>query len=359
MVIMGWNHTSERWPIKGRVEADRSTKQLLQRIRPGSIAVIEHDDLDELAIRGLLAAKVRAVINTGKTTTGTFENRAGILLLDEGLPLMETAPESFELLNGNSEIIITENGIDLGHAWIPCRRFTRQTWLEAYHAARKAEPVQLREFIDNTLWYANQEKEWLINPLTRPSIRTELAGKHALIVIRGSGYKEDLAALQAYIQREDPILIGVDGGADALLDFGYAPQLIIGDMDSVTDRALCSGAELIVHSYINGEAPGLQRLHRLHLSGALLPSGGTSEDAALLLAYDGGCDQIVTVGLHSHMQDFLEKGRKGMGSTWLVRMKVGSKLIDARGISRLYPVDEDIKPFQVSRAWQSFVRSLH
>lgn len=358
MDIVRWNRTSERWPIKGRAEADRSTKKLLQRIRPGSIAVISHDDLDELAIRGLLAAKVRAVINTGTTTTGTFANRAGLLLLEEGLPLLETSPECFELLSGNPEIIITENGIDLGHAWIPYRRFTRQTWLEAYCAARKAEPVQLREFIDNTLRHANQEKEWLINPITRPSIRTELAGKHALIVVRGGGYKEDLAALQAYIQREDPVLIGVDGGADALLELGYAPQLIIGDMDSVTDRALCSGAELIVHSYINGVAPGLERLHRLRLSGTLLPSGGMSEDAALLLAYDGGCELIVTVGLHSHMQDFLEKGRKGMGSTWLVRMKVGSKLIDARGISRLYPAGETVKAFKVSRAWQSFVRSL-
>ncbi|WP_254777482.1 putative cytokinetic ring protein SteA [Paenibacillus naphthalenovorans] len=357
IVIMKWNGTPERWPMKGKVEADRSTKQLLQRIRPGSIAVIAHDDLDELAVRGLIAAKVKAVINTGKTTTGTFASRAGLLLLDAGLPLLETAPEFFELLSGTPELVITENGIDLGHAFLPCKRFTRQMWLEAYRAARKAEPVRLREFIDNTLRYANQEKDWLIDPLTCLSLRTKLKGKHALIVVRGNGYKEDLAALHAYIQREDPVLIGVDGGADALLELGYAPRLIIGDMDSVTDRALCSGAELIVHSYIDGTAPGLERLHRLHLSGVLLPSGGTSEDAALLLAYDGGCEQIVAVGLHSHMQDFLEKGRKGMGSTWLVRMKVGSKLIDARGISRLYPNGETMKPLRIGRAWQSFVRS--
>lgn len=344
--------------MKGRVEADRSTKQLLKRIRPGSIAVIAHDDLDELAVSGLLNAKVKAVINTGQTMTGLFTNRASLLLIDEGVPLLETAPENFDLFSENAEITITETGIDLGHVWIPCTRFNGQSWLQSHRAARRAEPDQLRKFIDNTLWYANQEKEWLIDPLPTSTIRTELAGKAALIVVRGSGYKDDLAALRPYIERVNPVLIGVDGGADALYDFGYSPQLIIGDMDSVSDRVLCSGAELVVHGYINGEAPGMSRLHRLRLTGTLLPSGGTSEDAALLLAYDGGCEQIVTVGLHTNMQDFLEKGRKGMGSTWLVRMKVGSRLIDARGISRVYPAKEVVKPMKVIRAWQSFVRSL-
>ncbi|MBP1155154.1 MULTISPECIES: putative cytokinetic ring protein SteA [unclassified Paenibacillus] len=355
---MKWNRKSERWPIKGKVEADRNTKQLLKRIRPGSIAVISHDDIDELAVRGLLDARVKAVINTGQTMTGMFTNQASLLLIDEGVPLLEAAPESFELFSENAEITLTENGIDMGSSWIPCTRFTRQRWLQSYLAARQAEPDQLRKFIDNTLWYASQEKEWLVEPLPTPTIRTELTGKAALIVVRGSGFKDDLAALRPYIERVNPVLIAVDGGADALYDFGYSPQLIIGDMDSVSDRVLRSGAELIVHGYINGEAPGMNRLHRLRLSGTLLPSGGTSEDAALLLAYDGGCEQIVTVGLHSHMQDFLEKGRKGMGSTWLVRMKVGSKLIDARGISRVYPAKEVAKPMKVIRAWQSFVRSL-
>ena len=167
-----------------------------------------------------------------------------------------------------------------------------------------------------------------------PGIKFE--GKPVLVVVRGHHYREDLTIIRSYIRDVNPILIGVDGGADALLEFGFKPHLIMGDMDSVSDEALRCGAKIIVHAYPDGRAPGLERSEKMGLQAQTFPAPGTSEDIALLLAYEKGADLIVAVGTHSNMIDFLEKGRKGMGSTFLVRLKVGSILVDARGVSRIY-----------------------
>ncbi|HHV82143.1 MAG TPA: hypothetical protein GXX43_00515, partial [Tepidanaerobacter syntrophicus] len=153
-----------------------------------------------------------------------------------------------------------------------------------------------------------------------------------------NNYKEDLAAIKTYIDEVRPVLIGVDGGADALLEYGYTPDIIIGDMDSVSDNTLriCKEKDIVVHAYPDGRSPGLERIKKLGLDAKIFTSPGTSEDIAMLLAYEKGADLIVAVGTHSSMIDFLEKGRKGMGSTFLVRLKVGSILVDAKGVSKLY-----------------------
>ena len=159
-----------------------------------------------------------------------------------------------------------------------------------------------------------------------------------LIVVRGIGYKEDLQILQrsGYLREQDPLLIGVDGGADALLEIGYTPDLIIGDFDSVSEKALRCGAHLVVHGYRDGRAPGGKRLEDLGLDYEVYGSEGTSEDIAMLLAYEKGCELIVALGTHNSMVEFLDKGRAGMASTFLVRLKVGPVLVDAKGVSRLY-----------------------
>ncbi|CAG7612273.1 hypothetical protein PAESOLCIP111_01509 [Paenibacillus solanacearum] len=323
--------------IKGIVQADRSTKRLLRRIRPGAIAVIAHDDLDELAVRGLVQAKVKAVVNAGRTMSGRLLSTAVLPLLEQGIPLFEIETQHFAYFHEEDEIAIGEHGILLASAWIAAKRFVREDWHRAYQAARAQETACLAEFVDNTLLHAEQEKHYMLESIESTQLGTRLEGRSVVIVARGTNYIEDLACLKFYIASVKPILIGVDGGADALIEEGYTPDMIVGDMDSVSDRALRSGAELIVHAYRGGAAPGLARLERLGLQAQVLAAGGTSEDLALLLAYDHQCERMVTVGLHSHLHDFAAKGRSGMGSTWLVLMKVGSRLIDARGFSTLYP----------------------
>ena len=188
----------------------------------------------------------------------------------------------------------------------------------------------------NTLEYAKGEGGLLIDGISAPELATRIEGQHVLIVVRGHNYREDLAALRAYIREFKPVMVGVDGGADALLEAGYRPDIIVGDMDSVTDQGLTCGAELVVHAYPDGRAPGLARIERLGLSSVLCPAGGTSEDVALLLADEKGASLIVAVGTHNTLDEFLDKGRSGYASTWLTRLRVGSKLVDAKGVSRLY-----------------------
>ncbi len=169
-----------------------------------------------------------------------------------------------------------------------------------------------------------------------PRSRTQLEGRHALIVVRGYDYREDLRALRPYIREYRPILIGVDGGADALVENGYTPDLIVGDMDSVSDEVLRCGAEVVVHAYADGHAPGLQRVQDLGVEAIVFPAAGTSEDVAMLLADEAGASLIVAVGTHATLVEFLDKGRQGMASTFLTRLRVGGKLVDAKGVSRLY-----------------------
>ena len=196
--------------------------------------------------------------------------------------------------------------------------------------------MQLEAFAANTMEYLRRERDLLLDGVGVPDIRTELEGRHALVVVRGYHYKEDLQTLKHYIREYRPVLIGVDGGADALIETGLKPDMIVGDMDSVSDATLRCGAEIVVHAYRDGNAPGLERVRRLGIEPVVFPATGTSEDVAMLLADDKGASLIVAVGTHATLVEFLDKGRSGMASTFLTRLRVGGKLVDAKGVSRLY-----------------------
>ena len=202
--------------------------------------------------------------------------------------------------------------------------------------AKQSISAELERFAENTIGYIKDERDVLLEAARLPEVKTDFHGRHVLIVVRGYDYKEDLAALRAYIREVRPLLVAVDGGADALLDFGLKPDMIIGDMDSVTTEALLSGAELVVHAYAGGRAPGLERIEALGLPSVVYEASGTSEDIAMLLAYERGAELLVAVGTHTNLVEFLDKGRKGMASTFLVRLRVGPILVDAKGLGRLY-----------------------
>lgn len=336
-----------RRTVKGRVRVGRKTKQLIPRLAPRSIVVLQHENLDEVAADGLIAAKVKAVINAARTMNGTYPLEGPKRLLLSGIPIVEIAAEDFTLFKDGMAVKITDEHVMLEDGRkIPCTPFTEETWEAGTKLAMQNVSRQLGAFIENTLRYADREKEFFIRPLQLPPIRTSISGRHAVIVVRGKGYRDDLYAIRDYIEDYKPVLIGVDGGADALLDCGLSPDLIFGDMDSITDRALRSGAELIVHAFPDGTAPGMARIRELDLEASVIRAPGTSEDIAMLLAYEQQAELIITLGTHTHMIDFLEKGRKGMASTMLVRMKIGGKLIDAKGVSKLYS-----RPYKLRRLW--------
>lgn len=331
MAMMNTNKT-----MNGITVTSSVTKILFTREVSNKIAVLQHENLDEVAALGLIEAQVKAVINAADSMTADYPLKGPMLLLSAGIPVFEISPQMFGRFQDNLEVTIQSGMICYGEHEIPCTPFTMERWIFLNQIAQNRVESQLSRFIDNTLDYAKREKNFFIRPPQMPRIKTAVENRHALIVVRGNGYKQDLRALTDYISSEHPVMIGVDGGADALMEAGCKPNLIIGDMDSVSDEALKSGAELIVHAYPNGRAPGLERIHKLGLSAACFQAPGTSEDIAMLLAYELRAEWIVAVGSHSHMIEYLEKGRSGMASSLLVRMKIGSKLIDAKGISRLY-----------------------
>ncbi len=324
--------------IRGVVRIDNKTKDLLKRLRPGDIAVINHEDLDEVAAHALVEKRVRAVLNARLSTTGRYPTPGPGLLLRAGIPVIDDlGPGLAARLTEGEEVEIQGNRVfRRGEVLGKGTRLTEEILQERMEGTKANLERELERFLSNTLEYAQKEKDLVLGRLPVPEIRTSFAGRHALVVVRGQNYREDLLAIKSYIDELKPVLVGVDGGADALVDFGYRPDLIVGDMDSVSDHTLKSGAELVVHAYPDGHAPGMKRLKRLGLAAVTFPAPGTSEDIAMLLAHEKGAALIVAVGTHSNIIDFLEKGRKGMASTLLVRMKIGSVLVDARGVSRLY-----------------------
>lgn len=270
--------------------------------------------------------------------SGKYPNRGPAVLMEKNIPIFEVEDNNFfdnvvegDIIEIHGDKIIYNGRKIADCVYIDDRKIEELTKL-GYDNIEK----ELDKFIENTLDYAKKEKSLVTGKVKIPKIETKIDGKHVLIVVRGKDYKEDLMAIKSYIDEVKPILVGVDGGGDALLEFGLVPDIIIGDMDSVSDTCLLRSKEVIVHAYADGRAPGLDRVKELGLKPKVFTSPGTSEDIALLLAYEKNADLIVAVGTHNNMIDFLEKGRPGMASTFLVRLKVGGILVDAKGVNKLY-----------------------
>jgi uncharacterized membrane-anchored protein len=326
--------------VTGVARVDRRTKDLAKRLQPGEIAVIDHEDLDRVAAETLIDARAGAVVNAAMSITGRYPNTGPLLVAEAGIPLLDGVGSAVmdQIVEGT---VVSLDGDQLLVGDTVIATGTRQSVLsvsDTLESARSSMGAQLELFAANTLEYIRTEGHLLLDQPSIPDVPVDFRGRHALIVVRGIDYKKDLGVLRqsGYLGEMRPLLVGVDGGADALLELGYAPDVIIGDFDSVSERALRSGAALVVHAYPGGRAPGAARLEALGLDYIAFELTGTSEDIAMLLAYEGGAELIVAVGTHNSMVEFLDKGRAGMASTFLVRMKVGPILVDAKGVSRLY-----------------------
>lgn len=324
--------------IKGPARVDRRTKNLVKRLRPNDIAIIDHEDLDQVAAESLVKTRARAVVNASASISGRYPNPGPQTLVESGVVLLDrVGPEIMDRIHDGDPVEIVGNALFLGGSYLASGTLLSADLIqEQMRLAQDNLAFELDKFVQNTMEYALREKELILGGIPFPDLRTPIAGRQVLVVVRGHHYREDLIAIKSYIREVHPVLVGVDGGADALLEFGYKPDIIVGDMDSITDDALRCGAELIVQAYSDGRAPGLARVKALGLNPLVLPAPGTSEDVALLMAFEKRASLIVALGTHSNMIDFLDKGRKGMASTFLVRLKVGSILVDARGVSRLY-----------------------
>jgi uncharacterized membrane-anchored protein len=323
--------------VGGIARVDRRTKNLTKRLRPGDIAVIDHLDIDKVAADALVARRPAAVVNASQSTSGRYPNLGPEIIVAAGIPLLDAAGPEVMALRDGSSVRICDGEVWAGDRLVAQGRMQdKESVSAAMEEARSGLSAQLESFVANTMELLRHERDLLLDGVGVPAISTELTGRHVLIVVRGYHYREDLATLRPYIREYRPALIGVDGGADAIFEAGYLPDLVVGDMDSVSDRALTCGAEVVVHAYRDGRAPGLDRVRALGVQPVVFPATGTSEDIAMLLADDKGASLIVAVGTHQNLIEFLDKGRAGMSSTFLTRLRVGGKLVDAKGVSRLY-----------------------
>lgn len=314
------------------------TKDLAKRIGRGEIAIIDHRDIDRVAAESLVAAGVAAVVNASASISGRYPNGGPEKIVGARIPLLDDVGEDVMHVVQDGDVVELRDGA----LWRDGEKIAAGEVLTADEVARRIDDAklnigtELRAFAQNTLQYVDMEAEQTFEPLVLPPLRTKMRGRHALVVVRGLDYKSDLKALRTYIREYHPVLIAVDGGADALIDMGRTPDVIIGDFDSLSPIAMHCGADLVHHVHPDGRDPGREQLLAAGVKYETFVTEGTSEDAAMLLAYEAGAELIVAVGTHATMVEFLDKGRRGMASTFLTRLRLGPILVDAKGVSRLY-----------------------
>jgi uncharacterized membrane-anchored protein len=324
--------------VSGPARADRKTKELVKRLCPGDIAVIDHADIDRVAAENLIRCAPSAVINVSTSFTGRYPHMGPLLIAEAGIPLIDdVGPEVLELLTEGEELRLVGSDLWRGDEFLAAGRPQNADDLARRVILARADMgTELEAFAVNTLEWIRREARLTFEPLVLPPLHCDFRGRHALVVVRGHDYRSDLKALRAYIREFQPVLVAVDGGADALLEVGLRPDIIIGDFDSVSAEALSCGADLVHHVHPDGRAPGREQLLRFGVSYVEFVAEGTSEDVAMLLSAEAGAELIVAVGTHASMVEFLDKGRAGMASTFLTRLRLGPLLVDAKGVNRLY-----------------------
>jgi uncharacterized membrane-anchored protein len=332
------NGSAKDGAIRGTARLGKRTKHLVKRLQPGDIAVIDHLNIDRIAAEELIATGVRAVLNVSESSNGRYPNSGPLMLARAGIRLIDfPGGELFELLRDGDSVEIEGGAVSVHGEELGCGVVLGAEELERrLGEQRERVDEALAAFAENTIAHVRGETDLLTGGIEFPPTRASFRDRHVLIVVRGDRHRRDLKALRAYIRDVRPLVVAVDGGADGIIEAGVKPDLILGDMDSASNEALRCGAELIVHAYPDGRAPGRERLLELGLEHTLVPSAGTSEDVAMLMAYEKGAALIVSVGAHFNLIEFLDRKRGGMSSTFLTRLRIGEKLVDAKGVSQLY-----------------------
>lgn len=325
-------------PLRGRARLGRKTKALVNRLTPEDVAIIDHADLDRMAAEDLIASGVKAIINLSPSSTDRYPNAGPLMLVRSGIVLVDApGADLFDKLSDGDELVLAGGVVRSGDEVVARGEHLTVARLEERHTEQRSRIDRaIADFAANTADHVREEGDLLAGDIELPITQTKFRDRHVLIVVRGTTYRRDLKTLRAYIHDVRPLLVGVDGGADAILEEGLTPDVILGDMDSATDEALRCGAEVIVHAYSDGRAPGSERLDAIGVEHLIAPAIGTSQDVAMLLAFENGAELIVSVGAQFNLLEFLDKNRAGMSSTFLTRLRIGEILVDAKGVSRLY-----------------------
>ena len=338
--------TTPTGSIRGPVRCGRKTKKLVSRLRAGEVALIDHDDLDRVSAEDLIAAQAVAVLNCRASRSEEYPNMGPLLLIEAGITLIDLPDDRlFDLCRDGDALELRGGEVWRAEEMLAAGMLQMPELVRADNEQRRRDiGGALEAFARNTVEHMVEEQDLLSGKIDLPRFDTEFRDRPALIVVRGVDHQADLQALRPYIRDTRPVLVGVDGGANAIIEEGFTPDMIVGDMDSASDATLRSGAELVVHAYPDGRAPGRELLDSLSLEHKVVPAPGTSQDVAMLIAGEKGASLIVSVGSQFNLVEFLDKNRRGMSSTFLTRLRLGEKIVDAKGVSRLYRPSPGLSP---------------
>jgi uncharacterized membrane-anchored protein len=352
--------------VSGPLRSGRRTKLLVRHLQQGEVALIDHLDVDRVSAEELIAAGAVAVLNCSPSSSGSYPNLGPQLLVEAGILLIDLPDDSlFDALSEGDQVVVVAAGGSDGGARTRAGRPAVGEVLRAGELLARGEVLDLpricaetearrreigealERFANNTIEHMREERELLAGRIELPRFTTDFRDRSTLVVVRGVGHQRDLRALRPFIRDMHPVIVAVDGGAEALLEKGLTPHMIVGDMDSAGEAALRCGAELVVHCYPDGRAPGRRRLEALGLPFKLVPAPGTSQDVAMLIAAEKGARLIVSVGSPFNLVELLDRNREGMSSTFLTRLRIGETLVDAKGVSRLYRPRPSLTPLLV------------
>ncbi|TCP39219.1 putative membrane-anchored protein [Tamaricihabitans halophyticus] len=332
--------TQETLPgVTGVARVDRRTGDLLRRVGPGDIVVLDHVDLDRGTAEALVTAEVTAVVNASPSISGRFPNLGPEILLAAEIPLIDgVGAEVLRTIKDGTKLRLHQGTVYAGEREIATGiEQTADSVADQMIEAKAGMSAQLEAFSANTIEFLRRERTLILDGVGVPKLRTPMRDRHVLVVAPGHEHAEDLARLKRYIAEHRPVLVGVDRGADALHRAGYKPDVIVGDPAGIGTPPLKEAKEVVVPALPDGHAPGLERIQDLGIGAVTFPASGNPEDLALLLADEHRASLVVTVGFQATLREFLDSGRSGSNpSTLLTRLKLGTKLVDGKAVSTLH-----------------------
>jgi uncharacterized membrane-anchored protein len=325
--------------VVGTARVDRDIDRLLRRVEPGDIVVLDALDLDRATADALVDANIAGVVNASPSISGRYPNLGPEVLVSNGVVLIDEAGlEVFKKIKDGAKIRLHNGGVYSGdRRLILGTERTDQEIVDKMHEAKSGLVAHLEAFAGNTIEFIRSESPLLIDGVGIPDIDVDLYRRHVVVVAEEPNAADDLKSLKPFIKEYQPVLIGVGSGADVLRKAGYRPQLIVGDPEKMSVEVLKSGAQVVLPADADGHAPGLERIQDLGVGAMTFPAAGSAADLALLLADHHGASLIVTAGHTASIEEFFDRTRQQSNpSTFLTRLKVGEKLVDAKAVATLY-----------------------
>ena len=325
--------------LSGIARVDRNTARLVRRVGHGDIVVLDELDIDRITADALVEAGVLAVVNASPSISGRYPNLGPEVLVANGITLIDAeSPDVLKKVKDGSKIRIDEGNVYAGERRLAAGHELSETQIsDRMIEAKNGLADHLEAFSGNTIEFIRSESPLLIDGVGVPDIDINLKGRHVVVVADGTDHAADLKNLKPFIKEYAPVLIGVGAGADTLMKFGYRPDLIVGEPDDITAATLKCGAEVVLPADPDGHARGLERIQDLGIGAVTFPASGGAADLALLLADHHDAALIVTVGAAASLDEFFDRGRRDSNpATFLTRLKVGSKLVDAKAVATLY-----------------------